>query len=272
MRRNLLIIVAIVLPLLLATCTNKQSEAKTDKDDVAIDSVAENEIVDSVPEVQDSIEFETISAEINKGKLQLSISYILPVPNGREDLRRLCDSIIGPYFKYENLQKQLEDSLLRRYDPEDEFGYEEENNITPKSVLDDFIFYQYSSYSYSEGGAHGYYAASCRPMEISTGKTLVEEDIFDLTDSNIEAIEIELRKELNDYVGENMDDYPYVTMLNGNFYFDVDSLTYMYEPMTVAPYAAGEPELKLSKKFLKPYLKKDGLLYKFWFGTKNSSL
>lgn len=265
MRRCLLIITAIVLS--LVACTNKQPATKIDVNAAAV--VDEEEPVDSVvaeeSQPPDSIQFETFSAEVNKGNWNVSISYSLPVINGNDTLRRLCDSIIGSGYKYDNLKKQLEDSLLSRYDPEDEFGYEEENNITPIGILGDFIFYQYASYSYSEGGAHGYYSAYCRPMEISTGKTLVEEDIFNCTEANMNAIGKELRKKLNEYVGENMDDYPYVTMLNGNFYFDHDSLTYMYEPMSVAPYAAGEPQLKLSKKFLKPYLKMDGPLYKLWY-------
>ena len=57
-------------------------------------------------------------------------------------------------------------------------------------------------------------------------------------------------------------------MLNDNFYFTDKELIYAYTPYEVAAYLYGEPELSISKKWLKPYLKKDGPLYQYWFGKK----
>lgn len=275
MKKNLVLISAFALPVILASCSQKQSDVANNETVVAVDSVASEEVADTVPEealLADSIEFTTITASVNKGKFSMSATYTLPVPDGNKMLRNLCDSIIGPEYDYDKLQEQLESKSLEMYNPEDDFGYEEEKSVEPVGVYGGYIGYSYSYYSYSEGGAHGYGGAYNKTFEISTGKVLTEEDIFNCTDSNMEAIEVELRKKLDEYVGESMDDYGYITMFNGSFIFDKDGLTYTYEPMSVAPYAEGEISLTLSKNFLKPYLRKDGPLYMLWFGMNNSSL
>lgn len=271
MKNNLILIGAFALLIILPSCVQKQSEVATDETVAAADSVASEEVGDTVPEepmLADSIEFTTITASVNKGKFSMSATYTLPVPDVNKMLRNLCDSIIGPEYDYDKLQEQLEAKALEMYDSENEFGYEEEMSVEPVDVYGGYIGYSYSFYSYSEGGAHGYGGAYHKTLEISTGKILTEEDIFNCTESNMEAIEVELRKKLDEYVGESMDDYGYITMFNGSFIFDKDGLTYTYEPMAVAPYAEGEISLTLSKNFLKPYLKKDGPLYGLWFGIK----
>lgn len=240
--------------------------------------------------VINGIGFKRYGVEVNLPRDVKSISVTLPIPNGNKALRLICDSIIGPNFEYDHFQEQLDAAYLSEKEESsnvdgesdnatdtaeedseiseefEDFDYERTVQVNPIAVYDDFIMYSYYESEFY-GGVHPLWGIVSMVFDLHTGKMLDENDIFDCTEENMAAIERELRKKLTEYVGSNVDDYDYTTMLNGNFYFDNKDLTYMYVPYEVVWYAAGEPELKLSKKFLKPYLKKDGPLYKFWFGN-----
>ena len=241
--------------------------------------------------VINGIGFKKYGVEVSQPGDIKSINIMLPVPNGNKALRAICDFLVGPNYDYVHFQEQLEATYLaineesateepetepevtndtatddsEFYDEFEDFDYERIVLINPIAVYDDFIMYMFYQSEYT-GGIHPFWGTDHIVFDLHTGKELKEEDIFDCTEANVAAITLELRKKLTEYVGEDVEDYGYTTMLNGNFYFDKNGLTYTYVPYEVVWYAAGEPELTLSKNFLKPYLKKDGPLYNFWFG------
>lgn len=235
--------------------------------------------------VINGIGFKSYGVEIDEPGNRITIDIMLPVPNGNKVLRAICDSIVGPNYNYEHFQEEMNAAYLHEHseseiiddEPEaaeadesyddgfDDFDYERMTQIYPMNVYDDFIIYSFYEMEYT-GGIHPFWGIVCSVFDLSTGKILDESDIFECTNTNLASIGWELCKKLGSYLEEAPDYSMCRSMLNGNFYFDKKGLTYMYVPYEVTYYAAGEPELTLSKKFLKPYLKKDGPLYKFWYG------
>ena len=59
-----------------------------------------------------------------------------------------------------------------------------------------------------------------------------------------------------------------INFINGNFSIGADSLYYQYSPYEIGPYAMGMPRVALHKEAVKPFLKKDGVLYEYWFPEK----
>lgn len=128
---------------------------------------------------------------------------------------------------------------------------------------------EYSNCLYvDEGGAHGSYHSAYKAYSISTGRILSENDIFDMTEKNEKAIIAELIADFKRGYDDvdlwcTEDDF-----LNGNFMIADDGVYYQYEPMDLAPDYVGAPRLRLSKEFLKPYVRKDGPLYGCWYEKK----
>lgn len=105
-------------------------------------------------------------------------------------------------------------------------------------------------------------------FSLKTGLRISQEDIFLDSEEVRTTVDNKLGELLAEYLNDGMPSASGISMLNDNFYIDKNELVYCYSPYEVAYYAAGAPELKLSKNWLKPYMKKDSELYKYWFGGK----
>ena len=149
--------------------------------------------------------------------------------------------------------------------------------------------YYDDSYEY-QGGAHGISGKTYTVYNIATGRRVTEDDIFVMNDENekalsemiVEAFAVEFSDEKDDMWNEG------INFINGNFSIGADSLYYQYSPYEIGPYASigadslyyqyspyeigpyamGMPRVALHKEAVKPFLKKDGVLYEYWFPEK----
>ncbi|MBO7571345.1 MAG: DUF3298 domain-containing protein [Bacteroidales bacterium] len=272
-------IVLYIIVLLLSAQCFAQDETQN--------SVQSKKVVTIPDTVISGIKFRRYNFEFESVEFSKEIFFTLPLTGDDTVLQAICNDLLGGEYD----SKMLEDELLEeinmymdrvasnpelidaekmdeRYS-ETEY-YESSWHITPIFVGGGHIaFVSYFS-EYFGGAIHHMWGRVSNVYSLSTGKLITQDDIFDDSGAHRYLVASKLFSLLNKYLGEDNDieDANVMGMLNDNFYFTDKELIYMYVPYEVAYYAAGEPELALPKKWLKPYLNVDGPLYKYWFGKK----
>ena len=119
---------------------------------------------------------------------------------------------------------------------------------------------------YYTGGAHPNYMSQNFNFDLNNGKRIELNDIFegDYKKTLLQAADKELRKQqdipakapLNDFIFEDN------LTLNDDFYLSPESITFVYDPYEIAPYAFGTITLPIYFKDIKDIIKKNGLLSK----------
>lgn len=272
-------IVLYIIVLLLSVQCFAQDETQN--------SVQSKKVVTIPDTVISGIKFRRCNFEFESVEFSKEIFFTLPLTGDDTVLQAICNDLLGGEYD----SKMLEDELLEeinmymdrvasnpelidaekmdeRYS-ETEY-YESSWHITPIFVGGGYIaFVSYFS-EYFGGAIHHMWGRVSNVYSLSTGKLITQNDILDDIGAHRYLVASKLFSLLNKYLGEDNDieDANVMGMLNDNFYFTDKELIYMYVPYEVAYYAAGEPELALPKKWLKPYLNVDGPLYKYWFGKK----
>lgn len=210
--------------------------------------------------------------------------YCLPIEGNAEALEKIWKSLVVPYDS-EVLQKELEKEC-------------EAIMTAPKLVKEDMdydvdmqgSFNHYVYPVFVDGGLVSYafleewfYVSMPHPQStfiteiysLETGEKISQDDILDDSQSSRQAIANEIYRLLVEYADgdesyfmEGRHDENKMSLLNDKLGFDENSLIYNYERYEVFPYAMGTPSIELPKEWIKPYLKKDGVLYQYWFGKK----
>ncbi len=205
-------------------------------------------------------------------------TLVLPMPETDLAVSKIRRKLLGNGYS-ENYEQQLReefaaDSSEAALNPTAEKDpYENENYIDiiftvfPTLIEGDIIIFSSYINEYFGGAAHSTWAFFNDVFNLSTGERITQDDILDASEEHRSIVAHKLYELLNEYTegGHYADGSE---MLNDNFYFTDKELIYAYTPYEVAAYVYGEPELSLPKKWLKPYLKKDGPLYQYWFGKK----
>lgn len=129
--------------------------------------------------------------------------------------------------------------------------WDEISDMKVLSHTKDFLTINYNGYGFS-GGAHGYGYELYKVADLKNQSILQLSDIVAATKINWQPILLKhVDREL--LFDENI-------TANKNFYFDNQSLTFIYNQYEIAPYAAGIIEIKLPfseiKQYLKPEFKK----------------
>lgn len=211
------------------------------------------------------------------GESSVSECFLLPVANGNPVLQTVRAELIKHTdYSDDDLQGEM-DAFYAGFGSEEEdeeFSTEEEKRIeffdSPAGFLN---YYCFGSF-FMEGTAHEDWYTQYSSFDLTTGKIIGEEDLFVDSDEARSDIAVALRKALAEYVGEAYDEEAdreldiVSLMLNNHVYVANEGLYYCYFPNEVSDYMAGEPELLLTKEFLKPYIKLDSPVYKLWFGNE----
>ena len=207
-------------------------------------------------------------------------TLVLPMPETDLAVSKIRRKLLGNGYS-ENYEQQLReefasDSSEAALNPTAEKDpYENKNYIDiiftvfPTLIEGDIIIFSSYINEYFGGAAHSTWAFFSDVFNLSTGERITQDDILDASEEHRSIVAHKLYELLNEYTdGDNYGEDDVLGMLNDNFYFTDKELIYAYTPYEVAAYLYGEPELSISKKWLKPYLKKDGPLYQYWFGKK----
>ncbi len=254
-----------------------ESESSTPVD--SIDSVGEEEVGESRVTCSDTTinghPFRSYYMFMEANGSSVQYSYLLPVANGNKVIEGIvCD--LTEMKPGDNLKDYLENIaaqfMTEEADDEYDMSVESYKTIMPVSVLDKYMSFSYE-YGYMDNMmAHfepdGYVAT----YKLSNGERLMQDDIIsDSFDARLELAR-KLRSQADEDLGEfepfrfdNPDAFLVDEMLNNHFYFTADSLIYSYLPYEINFAAGFNLECAVSKEWVKPYLKKDGDLYKYWF-------
>ena len=265
MRKLYYISFVLLMSVMLYSCKEKAPEI-TDAKDIEYD------------------EFSTSRFPEFDANLEVSIYLKLPKTNGNEFLDSIYADLVAFYTdsSRREIQSGIEifaDSIESEYYTTKEdigadisgyiYAVNYYDSIYPVYADGKLLVYYDDSYEY-QGGAHGISGKTYTVYNIATGRRVTEDDIFVMNDENekalsemiVEAFAVEFSDEKDDMWNEG------INFINGNFSIGADSLYYQYSPYEIGPYAMGMPRVALHKEAVKPFLKKDGVLYEYWFPEK----
>ncbi|MBR5982240.1 MAG: DUF3298 domain-containing protein [Bacteroidales bacterium] len=178
------------------------------------------------------------------------------------DLKQKLDDDFSVYAK--SSDKEGETGTVEGDEEETEY-FSSTLTVCPIDVVGGFLIMSLSQWEYYSSSLHPMWGCQSIVFSLASGDVVSQDDILENDKESRMVVAEKLVDLLKEYLEEEeVTDYG-LDMLNDNFFFNDSELTYMYNPYEVAYYAAGAPELKLEKEWLKPYMKKDSELYKYWF-------
>ena len=243
--------------------------------DSAADAICDEIIVSCHDTIINESPFRTYFVEAEANDCSRSIFYILPVSNGNKILDKIVCELTGTKSDDDikkHLEKNIADFLSEDIDDEYYMKASTYVNIMPVSVLDKYISFINEVGYMDETMAHYKPEGGVCTYDLSTGERILQDEII------VESHEgrLELAKKLRSMADEDLGEFDASAfddpdiflideMLNGHFYFTADSLVYYYLAYEMNFAAGFDIECAVSKDWVKPYLKKEGPLYNYWF-------
>ena len=223
------------------------------------------------------VNFKRYHFSINTKDLSDETLLILPVSGNDEANKKIIKRLIDDYsIDADSVQNQLEGRFNAyadgNYAEEGDEYHESELIAYPLNVLDGkYIAYiLHSSLFWPSEQNHPQWADLYYMFDMNTGDVIILGDIYDASQEIRQTVGAKIHEELVKFAGNEEDIFAEAgpDLLNASFVFDDKGMTFFYAPYEVGPYMLGEPEVFLSKEWLEPYLKKDGILYEYWFNKR----
>ena len=263
---------------------------KNDSAIVASDTIASVELADTtkltdnadkksyekviVDTLIDGVKFKRYYFDIRTDELAEETMLVLPVDGNAAANKKIIDRLLDDYsFDADSIQQQLEAQFdayaSGNFAEEGDDYHESELLVYPLAVVEKkYVSYMlHSSLFWPSEQNHPQWADVYFMFDLNTGEMILQDDIFDASAENRQAVGVKIHDELVKFAGNEEDIFAEAgaELLNASFVFDDKGMTFFYQPYEVGPYMLGEPEVHLSKEWLEPYLKKDGILYDYWF-------
>lgn len=230
----------------------------------------------------------------------VDFKFIYPVKFGTpEDLARLQQIFVGTFFtdtQYDTLSPQeAVDKYLEKYiasyralssdyysdksrlpEGETPVWYYYQLNISNKILFQNDSLLSYAvEYSDYTGGAHGSYRIVYYNIDLNDLVTISEEDLFipgyykPLTDIILRS----LMKKYNVTAPDSLLTKGFFTIEdivpNNNFWMDNKGLHYTYNQYEIAPYSMGPIDVTIPYEDLKPILKPNNIIERFFPNKEN---
>ncbi|MBO4615575.1 MAG: DUF3298 domain-containing protein [Bacteroidales bacterium] len=227
--------------------------------------------------VIDGVKFKRYYFDIHTKDLSDETMLTVPVDGNADANKKIIKTLVDDYsLDADSLQQQLESQFdvyaAGDYAEDGDEYHESELVVYPVNVVGmKYVSYiLHSSLFWPGEQNHPQWADVYFVFDLNTGETISQDDILDASQESRQAVGVKIHEELVSFAGNEDDIFAEAGsgLLNGNFVFDDKGLTFFYTPYEVGPYMLGEPEVFLSKEWLEPYLKKDGILYEYWFNKK----
>lgn len=277
-----------VLPLIIslalfAVGCNSKEEAKTVLNESLMvesaDSIADAADNESMVVCHDTVIngflYRSYFVEAEANDCSRSIYYILPVPNQNKILDAIVCNLTGTKSADDvkaHLENSIADFLSVNPDDEDFMKFSTYVNLMPVSVLDNYVSFINEIGYMDETMAHYEPEGGVYTYDLATGERILQDEIFVDSHEDRLALAKKLRSQADEDLGEfdasafdDPDAFLIDEMLNNHFYFTADSLVYYYLAYEMNFAAGFDIECAVSKDWVKPYLKKDGPLYRYWF-------
>ena len=279
------ILFAILLSVVVCSCKSKTAEPTADEngaksEEVANDSLPES---DTVTVEEKAFELEMKTYRVVKSAKGCSFTYhaILPADTDNKAILAIRDDVLGEISDGVDVTADFKRSAAKSVsmyqeavaDTTDEyFEYFEEydlDSIYPVFVADGFIamaFYSFYEISTAPRTAMEYHY---KMYDLATGKRMTEKDIFSDTRKAKNVIEKFIWEQTTEWQSGEEEDASQVTneeVFNGNYFLNEDKFFVCYNSSVY--FISGGIDIEIPKESLKPYLKKDCPLYRYWFGEE----
>ena len=281
------ILIPIVVFAAVIACSNSTSDKKTvgllNDNDTAnveeVDTLADFEYDGDTYELN-GITFHTYEASDGDEEYESSASLTLPVPNGDKVLEKILRQVLRDDIDINDIQGYLDKTYApveasaakSGDDDEEEIKASTIWRIEPVLVLDKYLVMEVVDGYMDQFMAHHDIMQSTIVFDRTTGDIMTRDGMFN-EDADWLKIARKFRESANEDLGEfdgsdfaDPDGFLIDEVFNrGDFYFDNDSLFFVYGPYEIN-YAFGfDVKMGVSKKWIKPYMDKENYLYKYWF-------
>ena len=262
----------------------KDSVVAVEKTEASVEMVDSTKLTDNadkksyekviIDTLIDGVKFKRYYFDIRTDELAEETMLVLPVDGNADANKKIIDRLLDDYsFDSDSIQQQLEAQFdayaSGNFAEEGDDYHESELLVYPLAVVEKkYVSYMlHSSLFWPSEQNHPQWADVYFMFDLNTGEIILQDDIFDASAENRQAVGVKIHDELVKFAGNEEDIFAEAgaELLNASFVFDDKGMTFFYQPYEVGPYMLGEPEVHLSKEWLEPYLKKDGILYDYWF-------
>ena len=284
------IIPVVLCAALVVACSNSNSEKKAvelqNDNDTAnvegVDTLADFEYDENTYEIN-GITFHIYEASDGDEEYESSASLTLPVPNGDKVLEKILHQVLRDDIDINDIQGYLDKTYAPEAAPAAKSGDDDEEEIKastiwriePVLVLDKYLVMEVVDGYMDQFMAHHDILQSTIVFDRTTGDIMTRDEMFD-DDADWLKIARKFRESANEELGEfdgsdfaDPDGFLIDEVFNrGDFYFNDDSLFFVYGPYEIN-YAFGfDVKMGVSKEWIKQYMNKEDYLYKYWFGNK----
>lgn len=279
------ILFAILLSVVVCSCKSKATESVADENEATTEEITNDSLPesDTVAVEEETPELEMKTYRVVKAAKGCSFTYhaVLPADTDNKAILAIRDDVLGEISNGVDVDADFRRSAAKSVsmyqeaiaDSTDEyFEYFEEydlDSIYPVLVTDGFIVMAY--YSFYEVSTAPRNALEYHYMiyDLATGKRMTEKDIFSDTRKAKEIIEKYIWEQTTEWQSGDEDDASQITneeVFNGNYYVSEDKFFVCYNSSVY--FIPGGIDIEIPKEAMKPYLKKDGPIYRYWFGER----
>ena len=278
------ILFAILLSAVVCSCKSKTAEPTIDENEAKSEAVANDTITESDTIVEEkAFELEMKTYRVVKSAKGCSFTYhaVLPADIDNKAILAIRDDVLGEISNGVDVTADFKRSAansVRMYqeavaDSTDEyFEYFEEydlDSIYPVFVTEGFIAMAYFAFyevSTAPRNAMEYHYAM---YDLATGKRMTEKDIFSDMRKAKNVIEKYIWEQTEPWQNGEEESGEGITgesVLNGNYYVSEDKFFVCYN--STVYFIPGGIDIEIPKEAMKPCLKQDSPLYKYWFGKE----
>ena len=275
---------AIFLSAVVCSCKSKTTESVAYESEATTEEIAN----DTLPEadtaaVEEAPKLEMKTYRVVKSAKGCSFTYhaVLPADTDNKAILAIRDDVLGEISNGVDVDADFRRSAAKSVsmyqeaiaDSSDEyFEYFEEydlDSIYPVLVTDGFIamaYYAFYEISTAPRSASEYHYMI---YDLQTGKKMTEKDIFSNVGKAKEIIEKYIWEQTTEWQSGEEEDASQITneeVFNGNYYVSEDKFFVCYNSSVY--FIPGGIDIEIPKEALKPYLKQDGLIYRYWFGEE----
>ena len=279
------ILFALLASAIVCSCKSKTAEPTADENEAKIEEVANASLPesDTVTVEEETFELKMKTYRVVKSAKGCSFTYhaVLPADTDNKAILAIRDDVLGEISNGVDVDADFRRRAAKSVsmyqeaiaDSTDEyFEYFEEydlDSIYPELVTDGFIVMAY--YSFYEVSTAPRSASEYHYMiyDLATGKRMTEKDIFSNVGKAKEIIEKYIWEQTTEWQSGEEEDASQVTnedVFNGNYFLNEDKFFVCYNSSVY--FIPGGIDIEIPKEALKPYLKQDGLIYRYWFGEE----
>ena len=278
------ILIAILASAVVYSCKSKTAEPSVDESEATTEEIANDSLPKSdTAAVEEASKLEMKTYRVVKSAKGCSFTYhaVLPADTDNKAILAIRDDVLGEISDGVDVTADFKRSAVKSVSiyqeavadtTEEYFEYFEEydlDSIYPVFVADGFIVMAYFSFYEISTAPRSAMEYHYKMYDLATGKRMTEKDIFSDTRKAKNVIEKFIWEQTTEWQSGEEEDASQITnedVFNGNYFLNEDKFFVCYNSSVY--FIPGGIDIEIPKESLKPYLKKDCPLYRYWFGEE----